>query len=66
MRRCALPVHVHEIELAHGADRVMFGSDFPMWDPAHEYDTFASLGFSDGDLEKMLWKNAERFTGVRV
>ena len=49
-----------------GADRVMFGSDFPMWDPAHEYDTFTSLGFSDGDLEKMLWKNAERFTGVRV
>ena len=49
-----------------GADRVMFGSDFPMWDPAHEYNTFASLGFSDGDLEKMLWKNAERFTGVRV
>ena len=29
-------------------------------------NTFASLGFSDGDLEKMLWKNAERFTGVRV
>ena len=49
-----------------GADRVMFGSDFPMWDPASEYDTFTSLGFSDGDLEKMLWKNAERFTGVRV
>ena len=49
-----------------GADRVMFGSDFPMWDPAREYDTFTSLGFSDGDLEKMLWKNAERFTGVRV
>ncbi len=33
-----------------GADRVMFGSDFPMWDPAHEYDTFTSLGFSDGEL----------------
>lgn len=49
-----------------GADRVMFGSDFPMWDPAREYDTFTSLGFSDGDLEKMLCKNAERFTGVRV
>lgn len=49
-----------------GADRVMFGSDFPMWDPAREYDTFTSLGFSDDDLEKMLWKNAERFTGVSV
>lgn len=49
-----------------GADRVMFGSDFPMWDPAREYDTFTSLGFSDDDLEKMLWKNASRFAGVAV
>lgn len=49
-----------------GTDRVMFGSDFPMWDPAHEYDTFASLGFTDDDLEKMLHKNAERFLGAAV
>ena len=49
-----------------GADRVMFGSDFPMWDPVHEYDTFTSLGFSDDQLEDMLWHNAERFTGVKV
>lgn len=49
-----------------GADRVMFGSDFPMWDPAHEYDTFTSLGFSDDALEKMLWRNAERFIGSKV
>lgn len=47
-----------------GADRVMFGSDFPMWDPAHEFDTFTSLGFTDDELEKMLGKNAERFVGM--
>ena len=49
-----------------GTERVMFGSDFPMWDPVHEYDTFTSLGFSDDQLEDMLWHNAERFTGVKV
>lgn len=55
-------------ELVHlwGTDRVMFGSDFPMWDPAREFDTFTSLGFSDDELEKMLWKNAERFLGAPV
>ena len=47
-----------------GADRVMFGSDFPMWDPAHEFDTFTSLGFTDDELEKMPGKNAERFVGA--
>lgn len=49
-----------------GTDRVMFGSDFPMWDPVHEYDTFTSLGFTDDQLENMLWHNAERFMGIKV
>lgn len=49
-----------------GTDRVMFGSDFPMWDPAREYDTFTSLGFSDDELENMLCHNAERFIGTKV
>lgn len=49
-----------------GIDRVMFGSDFPMWDPAHEYDTLTSLSFTDDELDKLLWHNAERFAGVKV
>ncbi len=49
-----------------GSERVMFGSDFPMWDPTHEYDTFTSLGFSDSALENMLCHNAERFLGMKV
>lgn len=49
-----------------GADRVMFGSDFPMWSPVAEYETFASLGFSESEMEDMLWHNAERFLGMRI
>lgn len=49
-----------------GTDRVMFGSDFPMWDPAHEYDTLTSLDFTDDELDQLLWHNAERFAGVKV
>lgn len=49
-----------------GIDRVMFGSDFPMWDPAHEYDTLTSLDFTDDELDQLLWHNAERFAGVKV
>ncbi len=59
----------HLAELVHlwGSDRVMFGSDFPMWDPAEEFDQQimqqASGVFSDDDLEKILRLNAERFCG---
>ncbi|OUO89541.1 amidohydrolase [Gordonibacter sp. An230] len=53
-----------ELARMWGTDRVMFGSDFPMWDPAREFDLFTSLGFTDDELEKMLGKNAERFMGL--
>lgn len=49
-----------------GVDHVMFGSDFPLWDPAAELDAFRNLGFSPAELEKMLCANAERFAGVSV
>lgn len=45
----------------YGADRMMFGSDFPMWSPASEYEIFRGLGFSDAAYEKMCWRNAERW-----
>lgn len=49
-----------------GTDRVMFGSDFPMWNPNSEYAVLASAGFSDDDFEKLTVTNAERFSGVKV
>ena len=49
-----------------GTDRVMFGSDFPMWNPYSEYAVLASCGFTDDEFDKLTYKNAERFTGVKV
>ena len=50
----------------YGADRILFGSDFPMWDPAQEFKMFESLDFSKADFEKMTWHNAERFIGMDI
>ncbi len=44
-----------------GCERVMFGSDFPMWQPKAELAFFEECGFSDSELQAMLWDNAERF-----
>lgn len=49
-----------------GADRVMFGTDFPMWDQKTELDLMMSMRLSDDDKEKVLWRTAERFCGVKA
>ena len=50
----------------YGEDRMMFGSDFPMWNPASEYAFFRSLGFSETAYEKMCWHNAERWLATGI
>ena len=57
----------------YGTDRIMFGSDYPMWTPKGEYDFFASLryledglGFTDEEFADMTWHNAERFIGMEI
>ena len=43
-----------------GADHVIFGTDYPMWVPKNEVDTFYSLGLTDEENEQILWRNAKQ------
>ena len=47
-----------------GADRVLFGTDFPMWDPGKELIHIRNLGLTEDELEKVLHKNAEEVLGL--
>ena len=58
--------HMRELIRMWGADRVMYGSDYPMWDPTHELDEMMHCQLTDDELELVLWRNAERFSGVSV
>jgi predicted TIM-barrel fold metal-dependent hydrolase len=49
-----------EIIERYGTDRVMFGTDYPMWEPAEELRRFFSLGFGEEDCSKILSENAKR------
>ncbi len=49
---------------AYGVDRVMFGTDYPMWEPQAEIERLLSLGLSREDYEKIFHKNAERIFGI--
>ena len=43
---------------AYGADRFVFGSDFPLWDPREEVSRFLQLKLTDGELEQIAYKTA--------
>lgn len=47
-----------EIIRYFGTDRVLFGTDYPMWPIGEELDILLSLGFTEGEYRRMLWDNA--------
>lgn len=58
------PDYAREIIRAHGADRVLLGSDMP-WSGTDEEIAFVrSLGLSREDEEKILGGNAKRLLGI--
>lgn len=42
-----------------GTDRVLFGSDYPMWSPKDELAQFLKLPFTADEFENILYKNAK-------
>ncbi|MDD4002999.1 MAG: amidohydrolase family protein [Clostridia bacterium] len=48
-----------------GADRFMFGTDFPMWQHKAELEKFFNLDLSQSVKEKILYKNALNFYGIK-
>lgn len=43
----------------YGADRILFGSDFPLWDPVKEAENFLRLNLHSEEQEKIAFRNAE-------
>ena len=56
-------VRARELIDLYGEDRVMFGTDFPMWTPQPEIDTLLSLGLSERALQKIFSGNFLRLLG---
>jgi predicted TIM-barrel fold metal-dependent hydrolase len=52
------PARAGEIIRAFGAERVLFGTDFPMWDAADELRLLNGLGLAQEEMELILWRNA--------
>jgi aminocarboxymuconate-semialdehyde decarboxylase len=48
----------------YGIDHVMYGSDYPCWDPATALALIEEIGLSDADREKLFYRNARRILGL--
>lgn len=49
---------------AYGADRVIFGTDFPMWIYEKELERFAGINLTDEETRKILYGNAVKLFGI--
>jgi aminocarboxymuconate-semialdehyde decarboxylase len=45
----------------YGADHILYGSDYPCWNPATALELFDAIGLSKDDQEKIFYGNAKRF-----
>ena len=48
----------------YGADRILFGSDFPLWSPKDEFEALLKLKITDEEKEKIAYKKAERLLNL--
>lgn len=58
------PDKAAQIIRGFGTDRVLFGTDYPMWDHDQELELIRRLALSPEEQEKILWKNAGRLLNI--
>lgn len=54
------PARAAEIIRRFGTDSVLYGTDYPMWDPVEELARFDRLDLTESERADILWNNASR------
>ena len=49
----------------HGANKVLFGTDYPMWLYEEEIKRFESINLTQEEQELILWKNAAELLNIK-
>ena len=58
------PARARELIYAFGADRCLFGTDYPMWEHAGELERFNRIDLTSRQRELILYKNAKMLLGL--
>lgn len=49
---------------SYGAERMAYGTDYPLWDPVTEVNRFLHLDLTDDQFDQITHKTAERILGL--
>ena len=52
------PEQVTKYIHGYGAERILFGTDFPLWSPVDEVSRFGKLHLTENEFERKAYKNA--------
>jgi uncharacterized protein len=58
------PKEIKKLLLSHPADRLLFGSDFPLVDQKKDLDYLQALDVPDALKERILYRNAKAILGI--
>ena len=58
------PEKARELISIYGEDRVLFGTDYPLWTPESEIERFMRLELTEKEREDILYNNAARLFGI--
>jgi aminocarboxymuconate-semialdehyde decarboxylase len=47
-----------------GVDHIIYGTDYPCWNPSIALKMFNEIGLPPEDLQKIFYDNAKRFFGL--
>ena len=60
------PEFAKEIIRAFGSERVMFGTDYPMWPQEKDIEFLNNLGLTEEELENIYWKTCTKLLGLKI
>lgn len=55
-----------DIIKAYGSKRVLFGTDYPMWDFKKELERFYAMGLSDDENQDILYRNSAKVFDIDI
>lgn len=59
------PEKAKELIMAYGTDRVLFGTDYPMWEPKSEVESFLRIDLTDEQRRDILYNNAAKLFNIQ-
>jgi predicted TIM-barrel fold metal-dependent hydrolase len=58
------PKRAKDMIRQHGIGKMLFGTDYPMWDHKEELERFMKLDLTEDERQQILWKNSCRLLNI--